>query len=166
MAELASWPVIDGGTVSWDGAALGARRCEGLGLLRVKFLASDAERAMALGLPGCGVASERALCMAPSDWLLIHPEGEHAAVTARVQAAGGYAVDLSDALVVVDLDDAAAAISRLTGLESARLAQGRAARTKLAGIAVVLTGLREEGVRMIFDRSYAHHLRRYWDAML
>jgi heterotetrameric sarcosine oxidase gamma subunit len=166
MAELAAWPIIEGRAVSWESAAIAARRCEGLGLLRVKFLESRAAGAEALGLPASGDATVGALGIAPCDWLLFHPESEHEACAARVRDAGGYAVDLSDALIVLDLDGAAETVSRLTGIDRARFAQGKAARTRLAGIAVVLTGMGEGDVRMIFDRSYAHHLRRYWDVAL
>ncbi len=163
MADLAAWPSMHGSEVTWDGAAIAARPVEGFRLFRVKFAGESEEGAKALGLPDCGHATPSALAIGPGDWLLIHPEADADAAAARVTTAGGYAIEVSDALIVLDLKDATQVLSRLTGLGIACFEPGRTARTRLAGIAVVLAGLDMGGVRMIFDRSYARHMRRYLD---
>lgn len=163
MAELAAWPSMHGEDVTWDGTAIPVRLREGLRLFRVKFAGDSAQGARALGLPDCGHATPTALAIGPNDWLLIHPDAEAGATATGIAAAGGYAIEVSDALIVLDLDDAGQIVSRLTGLDSESFGPGRTTRTRMAGIAVVLTGLVAGGVRMIFDTSYARQMRRYLD---
>ena len=166
MAELAAWPVVPIEDVSWEGTPVPARLCEGWCLFRVRVLDGDMPHAQACGLPECGAATPNALGIGPGDWLLLYPEAARDAAETEIAAAAGYAVEVSDALIILDLHAAAAPISRLTGLEDASFAPGRVARTKLAGIPVILTGLDERTVRMIFDISYARHMRRYLDLAL
>jgi heterotetrameric sarcosine oxidase gamma subunit len=154
---------MHGGNVTWDGTAIPVHLREGLRLFRVKFAGDAAQGAKALSLPDSGHATPTALAIGPQDWLLIHPDAEAGATAAAIAVAGGYAIEVSDALIVLDCDNADQMLGRLTGLDVACFGPGRTGRTRLAGIAVVLTGLDVGGVRMIFDRSYARHMRRYLD---
>lgn len=161
MAELAAWPSLHGEDVTWEGAAIPACPCEGLRLFRVKFAGDGTQGARTLGLPGCGHATPTALAIGPNDWLLMHPQADADAAASAVAAAAGYAIEVSDALIVLALGDASPIMSRLTGLDVACFSPGRTASMRLAGLAVVLAGLETGGVRMIFDRSYARHMSRY-----
>jgi sarcosine oxidase gamma subunit len=104
------------------------------------------------------------LGIGPGDWLLFCPEADAPTLKARISAVPGcYAAEQGDALTFLDLGDAVDLIVRLTGLRADALAPGRTARTRIAGIAAIFHGT-DDGVRMLFDRSYQRHVRDWLDA--
>ncbi|WP_397583535.1 hypothetical protein [Sphingorhabdus sp.] len=107
------------------------------------------------------MATSSAVAIGPGDWLIFCPEEQRENVLAKIALSQGYAVETSDALVMLDLGDAAEILSGLTGLNVESFGSGRATRTKLAGIGVILTTADDGSLRMIFDISYARHMRRF-----
>jgi heterotetrameric sarcosine oxidase gamma subunit len=113
-----------------------------------------------------GLATSSAIALGPGDWLILSPETDREIALAKIAASQGYAVELSDALVMLELDDAATTLSELTGINAETFGSGRSARTKLAGIGVILTTAANGNVRMIFDVSYARHVRKFLECAI
>ena len=112
------------------------------------------------------VGATRALCIGPSDWLLVSQQMNASELCAKLKAEidGEFAiVDLSDGLATIHVSGAAARrlLSRGCGLDLHpqvfRAAQ--CARTRLADLAVVIDCLDEAGrFELHVSRSYAEYL--------
>ncbi|RVT40280.1 hypothetical protein [Sphingobium algorifonticola] len=154
-------------SLDWSGTSIRVTPRHGLSAIRLKATKRGRTLAVDLGLPATGGATEDAIWIGPDEWLLLARPAEEGAIVARLaaqQAQGAcYWSAIGDGLVILDLGEAGGLVSQLTGLPQASFALGRAARTRVAGIAVLFAGM-SWGTRMIFDRMYDRHIRRWLDA--
>jgi heterotetrameric sarcosine oxidase gamma subunit len=148
--------------VDWCGCAIPISPVTDWCAFRVKCNKHIPAVASALTLPDSGHATATALAIGPGDWLMTAAAAERDALASRIAAVPrAYGVDVSDALVMLDLGAAAILMTRLTGIDSAQFGNGRVARTRFAGIPVILTTTGDTGIRMMFDISYARHMRSF-----
>lgn len=152
--------------IAWSEAAIPCRPLAGISLFRLKSSRRGERLVRELSLPGVGQASSTAAWVGAGEWLLFARDEERGDLIRRLEeqrvAAAAYWAELSDALLVLECDCDAALVSRLMGLPEPALAEGRAARTRVAGVAVLFIRT-EAGMRMIFERSYDRHLRAWLD---
>jgi sarcosine oxidase subunit gamma len=99
-----------------------------------------------------------ALCVGPTEWLIVQPER----YAPRVAADGLAIVDLSDGIVSLDVRGTAVreVLSAGCGLDlhPQRFPPGRCARTRLGHIAVVVECLDEHCFELHVARSQARYL--------
>ena len=118
-------------------------------------------------------ATTRALCLGPTEWLLIAPAGTHddaalRALDVRMAGQGIALVDASDALSGVLLQGAAArdVLAGACGIDlhPARFPAGRCVRTRFAQVATVIVHRGDaEGYELLVARSHADYLQDWLD---
>jgi sarcosine oxidase subunit gamma len=111
-------------------------------------------------------ASATILCVGPADWLVVAPE-MHAASLMRLlqaafQATSFRATDLSSALVRIQLESPEAATLLSQGcsldLHPEVFSPGRSARTRFAGMPVLIRCTRPDSFECIVSHSYRDYL--------
>lgn len=147
-------------------ASLSARPIDSLRLIHLKAGRGAAAIADRLDLPAATAATDKAAWLGPGEWLLFDYGGDWSAALIAARGIGTLAwSDASDMFCALDLGDARPLLGRLTGLVPTSFEAGRTVRTCLAGIRVTLLG-RPDGVWLLFERSYAVHLRCWLDTAL
>lgn len=161
MHDLAATRTDLAAEVDWSGCRVPVHPLTDCCAWHVKAGAQAAAVAAQLALPASGRATAQALAIGPGDWLMIATASEMSALAAMIMAVpGAYAVDVSDALLVLDVGAAGPLMARLTGVEEARFGDGHVARTRLANVPVIFTTSCGR-VRMILDVSHARHMRAF-----
>jgi sarcosine oxidase, subunit gamma len=145
--------------------------------IRVQAYAADAKRMASIPALGgrplppsigeTAQGSARALCLGPTDWLLVSREVTAADLSAQLRAAAGETefaiVDVSDGLVSLDVSGAGSRMLLAKGcgldLHPRSFPPGRCARTRLADLPVVVDCLAEAGhFELHVSRSYSAYL--------
>jgi heterotetrameric sarcosine oxidase gamma subunit len=123
---------------------------------------SEAGRSALIGQIEC-------LWIGPGEWLLIVPaEQKDQLADLRRSAAdkGAATADAEDRLTILALDMGADQVAGLTGLKLTDLCPRHVSRTRLADIPVVIAAGTGAMFRLLFDRSYAPHVRAWLDRAL
>jgi heterotetrameric sarcosine oxidase gamma subunit len=107
-----------------------------------------------------------ALWLAPGEWLLLAGRDRVQEVTEireRLEKSRIATADCSDRLTIIELDPLTTPIGALTGLSRQVLEPGGVARTRLADIHVTVSVGSTKQIRLIFDRTFAVHMRGWLD---
>ena len=171
MHDLAPLKLAAPSAVGWDTARIPGRRLEGFDAVHLKAApAREPELSTRFGFPGPLAASRigdvEALWIGPGEWLLV-ASPEHLSdldtLQGRTDDGAIASVRCGNRLCILQLEADADAFAGLTGLPAAALEPGRVARTRLADLPVILAANAAGAMRMIFDRTYAPHLRAWLD---
>ena len=106
------------------------------------------------------------VCLGPTDWLVVASEPEPIALLHRLEEAfeaGAFrTTNVSHALTRIEIDGTEARTLLAKGcsldLHPARFAPGRCARTRFAGMPVIVRCIREIAFECIVTRSYTDYL--------
>jgi heterotetrameric sarcosine oxidase gamma subunit len=166
MHDLAQIVHARTSAVDWSGCAIAAVPVRDLALFHVRIGRNGAAAVAALGLPDATRATDDAIWIGPSEWLVTCPRAEATETSIRIEAAldggAGWMAEISDRIVALDVADALT-WSHLTGLSVGALSEGRTARTRLGDVAITLVGLAGGSTRLLIDRSYEQYLRGWLD---
>lgn len=174
MHDLAPLKLATPTTLDWESAAIPCRDLTGQMILHVKAVIDRASQlAATLGLADPGriamIGAIECCWMGPGEWLLF-ASAEHGEQLAALQTHavenGAATAHAGDRLVVLELDASAELLSGLTGLPEEVLRPGRAARTRLADIPVTIAASLSARFRLLFDRTYAPHMRAWLDCAI
>jgi heterotetrameric sarcosine oxidase gamma subunit len=169
--ELAPLKLATPVKLDWKAAPIGARQITGLAIRHVKVAQHSVPTLVAaLTLPGAGrianVGPVECFWIGPGEWLMLAAAERHDELgmlerNASEHGAAGIAVE--DRLTVLQVDATADLLCALTGLTAETLAAGRVARTRLADIPVIIAAGPVAGFRLLFDRTFAPHMRGWLD---
>ncbi len=118
-----------------------------------------------------GRASRTAMCVAPGDWLVLGQERERTAAVTELHtalAASSYrATDVSQLLLRMQVGGDAACAVLAKGcsldLDTRAFGVGRATRTRLAGIPVVVWRVGNDAFECLLTRSYGEYFQAWLD---
>lgn len=172
MADLAPLKLVPPLVLSWDKMRIPARMLEGFDAVHLKVVpARERELCTTYDFPGPLTASTlgnmEMLWIGPGEWLVV-VSPEYLSDLDKFQdwtnKASIASVRCGSRLGILKLDTEADLLAGLTGLPTLALKPNRVARTRLAGILVTLAATANGStMRIIFDRSFAPHLRAWFD---
>lgn len=171
MHDLAPLKLRTPAVADWSAARLPGRLRSGFAAAHLKAgRVADVVENSAWGLPPALAlttkGSTEALWVGPGEWLLVCPaqhDGELEDLRRKLGEQGIRSVRCESRLHILDLDVPARLVCDLTGLPGGSLAPCRVARTRLAEIAVIIAAASDGAISMIFDRTYAPHVRAWLD---
>lgn len=175
MHDLAPLKLASPITVGWEEARIPSCMLTGFDAIHLKAVpARENELLTTYGLPDSLAASMvgnvEALWIGPGEWLLLARSPhlrELDQIQHRTNEEGIASVRCGSRLCILELDMEADVLAGLTGLPTAALEPNRVARTRLAGILVTLAANADGStMRIIFDRSFAPHLRAWLDCAI
>lgn len=173
MHDLAPLNLASPSVLSWKAARIPAKLSGDFEGLHLKVPPGrEGDVIGRFRLPGPLAASKvgniDALWLGPGEWLVFVTKDlrELSELQGRLGSAGIASVRCGSRLCLLELEAEAELLAGLTGLVPDALGPGRAARTRLADIPVTLTASTEGAMRLIFERSYAPHLRAWLDSAI
>lgn len=173
MHDLAPLKLASPAVADWSRARIRARLESGFGAVHLKRARSvDPGPGRKLGLPemltSARIGVVEAFSIAPDEWLLIASVGSvHELIKMRgaCEALGFVWVDCQSSIQILEVYASANLVASLAGLPDCAIKPGAVARTRLADIPVVIAA-NTGSVRLLFDRTYAPHLRAWLDCAI
>jgi hypothetical protein len=155
----------------WSDAPIPVREIEDIdaALLKAPYF-RESDLVATLDLPAelakTRIGKNDDLCIGITEWILLaRPDhvGKLDELLRWAEDRGIGSTRCGDRLCILELDAPRSLLASLTGLRCEALATGRVARTRLADIRVTFAAIAEGTTWLIFDRSYAPHVRAWLD---
>jgi heterotetrameric sarcosine oxidase gamma subunit len=170
MAELAPLPLASAALPCWESAQIPATELTGLRILHIRVPSRHVFAEENLGFPKRQRISWNgdleSIWLGPGEWLVLSrapDEQPLKEIGQEVAGLGGAVTQAQDRLLALELHASIQLLCGLTGLAKDNLALGCVARTRLADIPVIIAAAAAEKFHLLFDRTYAQHMRAWLD---